>query len=113
MWEKCFLTAKVKLGKDEVASNQEFEVEVSDFFTMSQILLLAWLEKYGESIKSRESYHLWDIHFDMDEYPGIPTYVEVESDTADKVKSWVKLLWYKMKDTVIMTESDLREKWGV
>ena len=58
MGKKCFLTAKVKLDHEEVSGNEEFEVEVSDFFTMSQILLLAGLEKYGESIKSRESYHL-------------------------------------------------------
>ena len=93
--------------------NEEYEVETSDFAAMAKILEIAGLEKYGESIKTRVSYILGDITFDIDTYPGIPEYAEVEAQTREKVEEGVKLLGFTMADTTCITESDLREKYRV
>jgi adenylate cyclase class IV len=59
------------------------------------------------------SYILDEITFDIDNYPGIPEYVEVEAKTREKVEEGVKLLGFTMKDTACVTEGDLREKYKV
>ncbi len=86
MGDTCYITGKERLKTKGMMHNQEHEVEVSDFATMANILGVAGLEKYGESIKTRESYTFDDITFDIDEYPGIPEYVEVEAQTHEKVE---------------------------
>lgn len=86
MGDTCYVTAKQKVGSDRMLHNEEYEVETSDFGAMAKILEIAGLEKYGGSIKTRVSYILGDITFDLDNYPGIPEYVEVEAQTREKVE---------------------------
>jgi len=93
--------------------NEEYEVETSDFASMAKILEIAGLEKYGDSIKTRESYRFDDITFDIDEYPGIPEYVEVEAQSHEKVEEGVKLLGFTMADTACMTEAQLRDRYNI
>ena len=107
------MTAKQKVGSDGMLHNEEYEVETSNFASMAKILEIAGLEKYGDSIKTRESYRFNDITFDIDEYPGIPEYVEVEAQSHEKVEEGVKLLGFTMEDTACLTEGDLREKYKV
>ncbi len=113
MGDTCYVTAKQKVGSDGMLHNEEYEVETSDFAAMAKILEIAGLEKYGGSIKTRVSYIIGDITFDIDEYPGIPEYVEVEAQSREKVEEWVKMLGFTMADTACVTESQLREKYNV
>lgn len=113
MGDTCYVTAKQRIGTDGMMHNEEYEVETSDFGAMAKILEIAGLEKYGDSIKTRESYTFNDITFDIDEYPGIPEYVEVEAESHEKVEEGVKLLGFTMKDTTCITESGLREKYNI
>ncbi|MFA6079917.1 MAG: CYTH domain-containing protein [Candidatus Gracilibacteria bacterium] len=113
MGDTCYVTAKQKVGNDHMLHNEEYEVETSDFAAMAKILAIAGLEKYGDSIKTRESYTFDGITFDIDEYPGIPEYVEVEAQSHEKVEEGVKLLGFTMADTACITESGLREKYKV
>jgi len=113
MGDTCYVTAKQRIGSDHMLHNEEYEVETSDFAAMAKILEIAGLEKYGDSIKTRESYRFNEITFDIDEYPGIPEYVEVEAQTHEKVEEWVKLLGFTMADTACITESGLREKYKI
>jgi adenylate cyclase class IV len=69
MGDTCYVTAKQRVGSDGMLHNEEYEVETSDFASMAKILEIAGLEKYGDSIKTRESYTLNDITFDIDNYP--------------------------------------------
>ena len=113
MGDKFFITGKERIKSEGMMHNQEHEVEISDFATMANILWVAGLEKYGDSIKTRESYTFNDITFDIDEYPGIPEYVEVEAGTHEKVEEWVKLLGFTMENTACITEAQLREKYKI
>jgi len=113
MGDTCYVTAKQRVGSDGMLHNEEYEVETSDFAAMAKILEIAGLERYGDSIKTRESYTFNDITFDIDEYPGIPEYVEVEAQAHEKVEEWVRLLGFTMKDTACVTESQLREKYNI
>jgi adenylate cyclase class 2 len=85
MGDTCYVTAKQRIGSDKMLHNEEHEVETSDFESMAKILEIAGLTKYGESIKARVSYIFEGITFDLDTYPGIPEYAEVEAQTREKV----------------------------
>lgn len=113
MGDTCYVTAKQRVWSDGMLHNEEYEVETSDFASMAKILEIAGLEKYGDSIKTRESYRFDDITFDIDEYPGIPEYVEVEAQSHEKVEEGVKLLGFTMADTACMTEAQLRDRYNI
>lgn len=50
------------------------------------------LEKYGHQEKDRTSFSFKDWHFDIDTYPGMPPYLEIEGKSEEHLKEGVKLL---------------------
>lgn len=50
------------------------------------------LEVYAHQEKDRISYQLKDWRFDMDTYPGIPTYLEIEGKDETHIKEAIALL---------------------
>ncbi len=50
------------------------------------------LEKYAHQEKDRISYDYKDWHFDLDTYPGIPPYLEIEGTSEMHIIEAVKLL---------------------
>ncbi len=50
------------------------------------------LEKYGHQEKDRVSFSFGDWHFDIDQYPGMPAYLEIEGKSEEHLKEGMKLL---------------------
>ena len=50
------------------------------------------LEKYAHQEKDRISFSFKNYRFDMDTYPGMPPYLEIESDSEEAIKEAMKLL---------------------
>lgn len=107
------MTFKTKIESTGIMHNEEFEVIFDDYEAMKNILIKTGFSHYGRSFKHREGYEYEGIIFDIDTYRWIPTYVEVESDSVEKVKKWVELLWYTMDQCVTLTESKLKEYYGI
>ncbi len=80
------------IGRDEIG------VRISNFNIMQKILEELGYIKIFELNKYRTEYKLGDITFDIDEYVGLPPMLEIESDSYDKVKSYVKKLNIKEED---------------
>ncbi len=66
------------------------------------------LEKYAHQDKNRASYSLKDWRFDMDQYPGIPAFLEIEGISDEHLREAVALLglesnrtWAKGERTLI------------
>lgn len=75
------------------------------------------LEALGYSYKSyqekeRITYFLDEYELDIDTWPGIPTYVEVEGKSEDDLNNILSKLGYSMKDTVSCTADDIYRKYG-
>ncbi len=56
------------------------------------------MEKYGlvksrEKQKYRVSYDIDWIYFDIDEYEGIPTLLEIEAHSEEVIEEWIIKLW--------------------
>lgn len=113
MWGKNYITFKIKSENSIAKSNYELETEFLDYETMVGILENIWFNKYWNSNKKRISYHLWNIAFDFDDFPGIPSFVEIEATNNEDVIRWVELLWYTMKDTKTFWERELKKYYNI
>ncbi|MFH1405109.1 MAG: CYTH domain-containing protein [Patescibacteria group bacterium] len=82
-----------------VADCEEVEFEVESMDMATQFLLsVGFIQKsYQENKRTR--YQLDDIQFDIDEWPLLPLFIEIESLSKERVLEGVKMLGYSETDT--------------
>ena len=90
----------------------ETEIEVPSIKEANNLL-----EALGYSFKSyqekeRVTYVLDGYELDIDTWPGIPSYVEVEGKDEKDLEIILNKLGYSMKDTVSCTADQVYEKYG-
>jgi len=83
---------KIKLSyKENVAqtvdSARELELEVSDMGKCSQFLEKVGLKAMRRLEKYRHTFQLDNVTFDIDTWPKIPTYVELEGPSVESLKN--------------------------
>jgi len=90
--KKTTLTIKQVFDKTKIGGTNELEIEVDDFDKTNLILneLGYKIRNYQENY--RTSYVLNEVNFDIDSWPLIPTYVEIEGKDEQSVKKALKLL---------------------
>lgn len=99
------ITFKDLKSRKKYKDNVETDVPVGDFGAMHRFFRKLGLKMYADYKKKRSRYRLGKWQYDIDKYPKIPTFVEIEvkSESAVKarkeVEKAVKLLGYTMKDT--------------
>jgi len=91
----------------------EYEVEVSDFETTKKILELAGFTVFREREKMREAYRIGSVRIEIDTYPNIKPYIELESETEEDIKKLVELLGFNMKDTTKNTATVILKEAGL
>ena len=84
--------------------HDEYQTNVDDFDTMCKILQLLGMKITNDRQKKRISYVLGKIKFEIDKYPSIPAYMEVEGTRKEIVKA-LKKLGYTLKDTVNLSST--------
>jgi adenylate cyclase class 2 len=104
--KKIELTFKNIKGKKKYKHADETDVIIEDFEAMHRFLTSIGLKHYAALRKKRERYQIKGLKFEIDKYPGIPYYVEVEAKTKKDTKKaklllekGVRLIGYKMSDT--------------
>ncbi len=88
--EKVILTYKELISKDEAKIMDENELEVQDFDLMKEIFEKIGLSPLYEFKKHRTTYELNQTHFEIDKYPDIPAFLEIEApdlNTLDEIVS--------------------------
>ena len=98
----------------EINGTKELEIGVSDFEETNQMLnILGFTPKaYQENMRTR--YYLDHIEIDIDTWPLIPTYVEIEADSVEEVKRVEKLLGLSEgKVTTLNCQSLYLEEYGI
>lgn len=88
---KTTLTIK-KLESLEIDGTKELEIEVSDFDETDMILNELGYTAHTYQENKRIRYMLNGVEFDIDSWPYIPTYLEIEGKSEESVKEMVKLL---------------------
>ena len=104
--ELCF---KDKKERSTFKIAEETEVLTTSFENTRKIIEKLGFIKTSAGKKQRECSRINNIKFDMDTYPNIPTYLEVEAPTAKEVETYVKKLGFTMKQTTNMTAHEVEE----
>lgn len=105
--EKVSLAFKRRLGvksndgKTNDDSMEEIEVIVSDFEETSRLLRTIGFCEYLYQENRRIRYQLGKIEFDIDSWPALEPYLEIEASSWREINRMVKLLGFDLKDKKI------------
>ncbi|MFA6353948.1 MAG: class IV adenylate cyclase [Candidatus Paceibacterota bacterium] len=97
---------KIKLTYKEnkeqtVDSAKEIELEISDLDQCSKFLEKVGLKAMRKLEKYRHTFELGDVTIDIDTWPKIPTYVEIEGPSVESLKNFCNKIgfdWEKRFD---------------
>lgn len=111
--KKTTLTIK-EIQKKTIDGTKELETEVSDFDTTNAILeKLGYIPRNYQENK-RNSWELNGVSIEIDSWPLINTYVEIEGKSESEVLDTLKLLGIDISDTTTLdVESIFREIYGI
>lgn len=90
----------------------ENEIEVSSINQANSILEALGFSYKSYQEKRRVSYKLMGHEIDIDSWPGIPTYFEVEVENEEDLRDFLDVLGYKIEDTVSCTADQVYEMYG-
>lgn len=117
--EKITLTYKERIGmktfdgKTNDDSMEEIEIEVSDFEKTAELLnRIGFNEKFYQENR-RIRYQLKDIEFDIDTWPQIEPYLEIEATSWGKIDEAVKLLGLNPEDKKIFSTTQVYKLKGI
>lgn len=78
----------------QIDGTQELEIVVSDFYETNRILnKLGYLPRTFQE-NFRIEYRFDNVTFDIDKWPGIPAYLEIEGDSEQSVLKALEMLNY-------------------
>jgi len=70
------------------------------------------LKEFHKSIKHRISYTKDNIHFEIDTYPGIPAFLEIEAQSVGELREYINKLGFSMDETLPWSIKDVLEYYG-
>ena len=95
---KAKLTFKEKITEEKCKLANELELEVSDFKAMKTVLENLGLKVIWKVEKHRTSFVLENARFEIDSYPGIPVFLEIEARSKTELEKYAKLLGFSLKE---------------
>lgn len=84
-----------------LTGTEEINVEVDNYENTIALLKACGLKVKSQEDSYRESWKVHDVEIDIDTWPWIPSYVEIEGPTTDDVESTATLLGFDMKNAII------------
>ena len=110
--EKTTLAIK-EIHSAEIDGTKEIEVEVSDFDSTNSILnKLGFFPKAYQENK-RVSFKFDGAEVEIDSWPKIPPYVEIEAGSAEKVEKVLKLLGFEKSQATSIGVEEVYKKYGI
>ena len=101
---KYIYNVKKEYNIDDV---KEIEINVSDFETANKIIEEMGYFRKKLVEKKRISYELDGNKIEIDEWPLIPPYVEIEGNNVESIYEIAKKLGYSKEETCIMNTEDV------
>lgn len=87
---KSFVTYKKHVSGKKVRVSDEKEFNVDDFEFTEKLLLGFGLEKKGDFKSKRTTYKIGKTIFEIDEYLGVPAYMEIEVPKKETINEFIK-----------------------
>jgi adenylate cyclase class 2 len=117
--EKITLTYKERIGmktyngKTNDDSMEEIEIEVSNFEETAKLLKKMGLTEKFYQENRRTRYQLEDIEFDIDLWPQLDPYLEIEAPSWEKIDEAIKLLELNPEDKRIFSTTQVYKLKGI
>ena len=111
--DKTTLTIKDKSAKKEIGSVKELEIEVSDFDKTNEIMNMLGYNHSTYQENKRTIYKMDNIEFDIDTWPMIPTYLEIEGKTKKDVEEMIDKLEIDKDKLSLDKVSEIYSKYGI
>ena len=100
--------------KDTIDGTKELEIKVDDFNKTNELLEIAGIKAKGYQENNRVQYVLDDVEIDIDTWPMIPTYVEIEGKSEESVLNIIKKLGINDKKiTTLDVQSLYKEIYNI
>lgn len=109
---KTTLTYK-NIIKTTIDGTKELEVEVSDFEKTNELLENMGIKSRGYQENKRTQYVLNGVEIDIDSWPMIPTYVEIEGKNEEEVMTTLKLLDLQKDKITTLDVDSVYKKYGI
>ena len=107
------LTIK-EVNKDTIDGTKELEIVVDDFDTTNKILNELGYKPRAVQENKRIKYDLNGVEIDIDTWPRIPSYLEVEGKSEEEVYRTLDILGIpKDSVTALNTQSIYKEIYGI
>jgi adenylate cyclase class 2 len=110
--EKAIITFK-HVESAEIDGTKEIEFEVADFDSASHFLQAVGFKPTAYQENKRVSYKLGSACFEIDSWPKIPPYLEVEAESKKGVEDAVCLLGFSMQDCTSLGVMEVFSKYGL
>lgn len=113
--DKTTIAVKHILAPNETNIQQmlETEIEVSNINEANNLLEVLGFVYKSYQEKERMTYSLDGYELDIDTWPGIPAYVEVEGKSKNDLENILNKLGYSIEDTISCTADEIYEKYGL
>lgn len=110
--QKTTLTIK-EITNDDIDGTREIEIETDDFNTTNQLLEYLGFKARAYQENRRSSYELDGAEVELDEWPKIPPYLEIESKSKGQIDEVLKKLGYSRKDTTSINTEKVYSQYGL
>lgn len=113
--ESVTLTVKhiLKANETNIQQMQETEIRVNSFEETNELLEKIGFFHRSYQEKKREKYILNEHEIDIDTWPGIPTYFEVEGKDKKDLEEILNTLGYSFDDAISCTVDEIYRKIGM
>lgn len=111
--EKIILTSKELVSKDKFKISKECEFGADNFESSKAFLESLGLVLKRSDEKLRESYQLDEGLIEIDTWAGVPTYLEAEADSEEKVISLLSKIGYNLEQSTSMTLAEIMKHYNI
>jgi adenylate cyclase, class 2 len=112
--ELTFKSSTKKMRESALKIREELQTEVDDAKELEKIVLSLGLVLTHDREKKRTSFVIGDkkkVRVEIDTYPKVPSYMEVEGDESS-IPVVVKKLGFDMKDALNISATKVLKKYG-
>ena len=109
---KTTLTYK-NIVKTTIDGTKELEIEVSDFEKTNELLENMGIKSKGYQENKRTQYVLNGVEIDIDSWPMIPTYVEIEGKNEEEVMNTLEILELPKDKVTTLDVDSVYKKYGI
>lgn len=96
---------------ESVGGTLEITVKVADAERARELVEAVGFPLFREQEKKRHTFHLGAVHVDIDTWPKIPTYVELEGPDERSLQEAAKILGFDWKKAVVENPLIVIEKY--